>query len=97
MALLKDADALLGKVHMSGTPCKSPPQAGMCQDLLSLLQQHDTFHRAFEGLVIVGTAVGAATVVYALWPRAKQERSTSVRVVPVVEPSVGGAFVSGTF
>lgn len=89
-----DADELAAEIARDGG--KSACWSGgvpRCSTLHDMNAQSDTFHSlAVAGFVGAGAA-GAATLVYALWPRA----STEVRVTPVVGVSAGGVVVGGRF
>lgn len=89
-----DADALAAELARDGgrSACWSriTPR---CAALNDLNTESDTFHDlAVAGFVGAGV-VGAATLVYWLWPRAR----TETRVAPVIGASVGGVVMSGRF
>ncbi|XYH96529.1 PEGA domain-containing protein [Sorangium sp. So ce1128] len=89
-----DADALAAELGRDGgrSACWSGG-APKCSTLHDLNVQSDTFHNlAVAGFVGAGVA-GAATLVYALWPRA----SADARVMPVVGAGAGGVVVGGRF
>ncbi|WP_441292067.1 PEGA domain-containing protein [Sorangium sp. KYC3313] len=89
-----DADALAAELARDGgrSACWSriTPR---CAALNDLNTESDTFHDlAVAGFVGAGV-VGAATLVYWLWPRAR----TETRVAPVIGASVGGVVMIGRF
>ncbi|WP_438033309.1 PEGA domain-containing protein [Sorangium sp. So ce204] len=89
-----DADALAAELARDGgsSACWSRTTP-TCAALHDLNTESDTFHDlAVAGFVGAGV-VGAATLVYWLWPRAR----TETRVAPVIGASVGGVVMSGRF
>lgn len=92
-----DADAQLAKIKQAGTVCARDAAAGPCGDLRSINASADTLHNASIPLLVIGGTVAAATVAYALWPRAKQERAAAVRVIPALGPAGTGVWLTGAF
>jgi hypothetical protein len=67
-----------------------------CEDLKSNASSGDDLNRVGVVLLIGGGVVGAATLVYALFPRDARS-TTSGRVTPVVAPGFAGLTAAGTF
>jgi hypothetical protein len=75
------------------------PAAGAsanCNDLRSKAAAAGTTGQAGVGLLIGGAAVGAATALYALWPRSAGRDHTS-RVIPAIGPNGAGFVWMGSF
>jgi len=92
-----DANTLIAPGKAAKLTCTSPPQPGPCSTLHSTNVASDTLHNAGVPVLVVGAAVAAATLTYGLWPRGGAERSTGVRLVPVVGAGGGGLLVDGRF
>lgn len=93
-----DADAVLTQMKQAKIVCTQPPAAGLCQNIVSLRQSHDTLHNVALPLLVGGGVVAVATLSYALWPRGgASPKATGLRVIPVVGAEGGGLWIGGAF
>lgn len=87
------------KTAQGGAACSDAPTAGgataTCDDIRSRARTANAMGQAGVGLLIGGGVAGAATVLYALWPRPTQQ--TATRLVPIVGPSSAGLLWTGSF
>jgi hypothetical protein len=96
-------DALRGDApkNAQGTVACSdaPPASGTtstCEDIRSKGRTANALGQTGVGLLIGGGAVGAATVLYALWPR-PAHHDQAAHVVPMLGPSGAGLLWTGSF
>lgn len=68
-----------------------------CAAINTLIKERDTFHTVSVVGFAVGGVAAAAAVTFALLPAPKASSKASVRVVPAISGSSGGALVVGTF
>ena len=92
-----EADLTLAQLKSSSITCSVPPQAGPCEQLLSLRRGQGTFHNVGIPMVVSGGIAAIATAVYASWPRSASEPKTGLRVLPAIAPSSAGVWLTGSF
>jgi hypothetical protein len=92
-----EADAVLAQLKISGITCLVPPQAGSCEQLLSLRQNQGTFHNVGVPMLVGGGIGAIGTAIYALWPRSKSEPTMGLQVLPTTGPGSAGMWLMGTF
>jgi len=90
------AGEVLAGMRQAGVACTTPPQPGQCADVLARQQDHDTFQNIGVPLLITGSTVAVATLLYGLWPRSKAMLS-AVYVIPAIGPNASGVRMGGAF
>lgn len=92
-----DADAQQATLARGGAgACGGAGAPATCGELQSLNDASDTFQGLGMAAFVGAGVVGAATAVYALWPR-RQAAAQAVRVVPVGGIGGGGVVIGGRF
>lgn len=91
------ADLTLSQLKSSGIICSVPPQAGSCEQLLSLRRDQGTFHNVSVPMVVGGSIGAIATAAYVLWPRSKSEPMTGLLALPAIGPGSAGMWLMGSF
>ena len=106
LSAVKASDADAAMHHLQGeapgsstSACAGASPSAACRDLHSLRQSRDTFANASLWTFIGAGALGAGTLVYGLvGAQPSPSRSAgSVRLVPALGPTGGGATLGGSF
>jgi hypothetical protein len=74
------------------SPCPKQPSSGACKDLSDAVRSHDALAGGAIGLYVAAGVLGAATLVYTVWPEI-----LPVRPAAAVSPTGAAVVVSGTF
>lgn len=98
-----DADDKLAKLRTTqgSVPCPGTPgsaTATECSAIKDLRSDHDTYHNAGVGTLIIGPLLAGAMIgtVFILGPK-RPKTETAVTLAPVASTTGGGLWASGTF
>jgi hypothetical protein len=91
------ADVQLAQFKQNPTACSPMPFASACTDLHATNVSADNLHNTSVPLLAIGSVVGAATITYAVWAKARTERTLGVRMIPVVGATGSGIWLTGRF
>ncbi|MFO0589125.1 MAG: tetratricopeptide repeat protein [Polyangiaceae bacterium] len=73
-------------------PCPAQPTSGLCKEANDAANQHNAFTGASIALFATAGALGAATLVYGLWPRKAPVRAGAAVTPGAVAFTLGGQF-----